>query len=386
METKDAQQQYTRYKSFLAQDPDNINLICQTSQLGLQLGNIAEARELLSAALQKHPDSTALKFNFSNILLASQEYNLASEILTELLTQEDNPAIRYNLAYATMFAGNYKQATELFASIVEETGTAPDTSYWLGRCYYHLGDTANANKYLRIHVANNPQRADSIGTLAMLNMDMENLEEAKSLAEKALTINNNNLEALVTLGNVYLNDQDDDTANSFFSQATEKHPTSGRAWAGLGLTDMLRTNLPKAISDLKKAVQYMPGHIGTWHALAWAQITSNDIDGAKNSFEAAMNIDRNFGETHGGLAVIDVLQKNHESAKERIRRALKLDSNSFSARFAQSLLLQESDPEKAQHIIKNIMAFQLAEGKTLQDTLSKALRKQAGNQPGSKTH
>jgi tetratricopeptide (TPR) repeat protein len=293
--------------------------------------------------------------------------------------------VRYNLAYAYMFAGNYAQAAELFVSIVDQTNSAPDTSYWLGRCYYHLGDIENAEKYLRLHVKNNPQRADSIGTLAMLNMDMENLDQARILAEKALTLNDNCLEAMVTLGNVYLNDQDDDNADAFFSKATAKHPTSGRAWAGLGFTDMLRTNLPKAISDLKKAVQYMPGHIGTWHALAWAQISSNDLEGAKRSFESAMEIDRSFGETHGGLAVIDILQKNFESARERIKRATKLDRGSFSAAFAQSLLLQESDPEKAQQIIKNILAHPIAEGKTLQDTLTKALRKQA-NTPSSQKH
>jgi hypothetical protein len=50
MDIKDAQQQLTRYQSFLAQDPDNINLICQTSELTMQLGNIAGATEILKTA------------------------------------------------------------------------------------------------------------------------------------------------------------------------------------------------------------------------------------------------------------------------------------------------------------------------------------------------
>jgi predicted Zn-dependent protease len=123
----------------------------------------------------------------------------------------------------------------------------------------------------------------------------------------------------------------------------------------------------------------MPSHLGTWHALSWAQLVSDDVAGARKSMESAMEIDHNFGETHGGLAVIDIIENNKESAKERIKRALRLDKNSFAARFAQSLLLQESDPEKAQAIIKNIMSFQLSEGKTLQDTLAHIIRQQTSN-------
>jgi Tfp pilus assembly protein PilF len=189
-----------------------------------------------------------------------------------------------------------------------------------------------------------------------------------------LALDSNNVEALVTVGNAFLDEQDVQQASDYFTKAVNVSPESGRAWSGLGLTDMLKSDLPKAIDDLKKAVTYMPSHLGTWHTLAWAQLCSNDIQGARETLEKAMDIDRNFGETHGGLAVIDIMENNRESAKERIKRATRLDSVSFSARFAQSLLIQDSDPKQAQSIIQDIMSYQFGGGKTLQDILTKAIK------------
>ncbi|MBA4152012.1 MAG: hypothetical protein C0509_05570, partial [Acinetobacter sp.] len=49
-----------------------------------------------------------------------------------------------------------------------------------------------------------------------------------------------------------------------------------------------------------------------------------------------------FGETHGGLAVVDALDGKHDNARLGIRRALKLNPHSMSARYAEIVLLQQA--------------------------------------------
>ncbi|MEO8152146.1 MAG: hypothetical protein ABI605_03675 [Rhizobacter sp.] len=65
---------------------------------------------------------------------------------------------------------------------------------------------------------------------------------------------------------------------------------------------------------------YLSDHIDTSHALARLQITQRDIAAAGVSFEQAMALDCNYGETRGGLAVIAALQRR--DADTSIRRAL----------------------------------------------------------------
>lgn len=191
---------------------------------------------------------------------------------------------------------------------------------------------------------------------------------------RALALDPNNIGALVASGSLALEDQDEPTATTHFDRAIERNPTSGRAWSGKGLSTMLRLELDTAIEDLKKAVHYMPEHIGTWHALAWCQLLKGDTAGAEENFRKSLEIDRTFGETHGGLAVVYALQGKIVEAEPEIKRALRLDPNCFSGRFAQSLLVGKTNPARAQEIIRNIMNSSIVPGGArLQDSLAKAL-------------
>ena len=58
---------------------------------------------------------------------------------------------------------------------------------------------------------------------------------------------------------------------------------------------------------------------------------------------------------------------------------------SFSGRFAESLLLQDTDPKAAQALIRNIMQSRLGpEEQSLQQTLTRFLKKQVGHQGTSR--
>jgi len=103
---------------------------------------------------------------------------------------------------------------------------------------------------------------------------------------------------------------------------------------------MLRNDLPRAHEVLDHAVRAMPDHIGTWHALAWTQLLQGDSDAAEASYRNAYALDRNFGDTHGGLALIDALRGDFDSAEQGIKRALRLDPNAITARYAQTLVME----------------------------------------------
>jgi Flp pilus assembly protein TadD len=81
-----------------------------------------------------------------------------------------------------------------------------------------------------------------------------------------------------------------------------------------------------------------------------------DLAGAAHSFERAFAIDRTFGETHGGLALVHALRGDRLAAEESIKRATRLDPQGVSARYARSvLLLDEGRSEDAQTIVDGIL-------------------------------
>ena len=72
---------------------------------------------------------------------------------------------------------------------------------------------------------------------------------------------------------------------------------------------------------------------------------------ARAIFDHALALDDTFSESHGALAVLDILEGNIETARVRTETALRLDRRGFSAALAQSLLFQhDGNPEAAERI------------------------------------
>jgi Flp pilus assembly protein TadD len=105
----------------------------------------------------------------------------------------------------------------------------------------------------------------------------------------------------------------------------------------------------------------LPDHIGTWHGLGWSQLIQRQMSSARNSFEMALALDRNFAESHGGLAVVLALENNAQGARESAERALRLDPANLSGRFAQAILQGEvSNPQAFESLARRLLSGQAA--------------------------
>jgi Tfp pilus assembly protein PilF len=120
----------------------------------------------------------------------------------------------------------------------------------------------------------------------------------------------------------------------------------------------------------------MPDHIGTWHVLAWIEILLGNVPAAHSAFRRALALDRNFSETHGGLAVVDALQGREAEARLHIKRALRLDRQSVAVCYAELLLLRrEGKTAQAKAVIDELLARPAsAEGLQYRDLVEAHLR------------
>jgi hypothetical protein len=68
-------------------------------------------------------------------------------------------------------------------------------------------------------------------------------------------------------------------------------------------------------------------------------------------------LNRNFAETHGGLASIAALRGDREGAERGIEVGLRLDPACLSAQFARSVLISRAgDPAAGNRLIKQTLA------------------------------
>jgi len=364
-----------RLLAFLHSDPQNDNLRADVFEQAFSIGNEEVAEQQLAVGLELGRDPNAWRFREAHLRMAQRRFEEAEQLLLNLKRQmEPHPAVSHNLAFIAALRGDYQAS---FNELQPWTGAEPTVAIdpaiqvlWL-KSLHHLGKLEQAMQWVDQRLPLAMLTPAALGVASLIAIDADQTIKAKQLAELALQGGDAGLETLLSRAAVALAERDVARAHHYLGLAMQREPENGRCWSTLGLTQMLELNIPVARHSLQKAVTLMPTHIGTWHSLGWACLVEQDIDAAQRAFEAALQLDRNFGESHGALAIIAAMRGQRESASEQIRRATGLDKNSLSAAYAQAVLNGEAaDQQSLQNAMHHLLSNRPAPmGGTIQDLL-----------------
>ncbi len=169
---------------------------------------------------------------------------------------------------------------------------------------------------------------------------------------------------------------------ALFDRALAAAPRDARALLGKGLGLMAKGERAEAARAIDQAAELFERHLGSWVAAGWAYFIMGDYATSRARFETALAIDDTFAEIHGGLAVLDVMAGQLESAERRTEVALRLDRNCFSAALAKVLMLAGRGDVKTAERVRDIALNTRigAGGRTIAQamaSLSLAMRKPA---------
>ncbi len=345
-------------KKLLSIDPDNPRLTRECIDTALQAGDFEFVLERADRALAKAPGDLQGLFDRASGLIGMRQYREAAAVLRALLERDSRiGAAQLNLGLCHYCMGEYAAArTALDSAYAAGDRSAALLRLLVSSCH-HLGLMAEALEVSDANPGQAESDADLAGVYSLLYLDANRLEAATRWATVALARKPNSLDALVvqaTLAGIRLDVQ---RARAQFERALQIAPTTGRALIGLGTLALLDNDFVRAKEQLTRGLQQMPNHLGSWHVLAWAHVMSNELDAAHAVLQHALELDRNFAETHGGLASVDALRGSVAQAQRRIDLALRLDSQCLSAQFARSVLARRAGrSNEAQQIVKDTLA------------------------------
>jgi len=348
----------TELRKFFRQDPENLLLAIDLVDALLGAGEVTEAEALIAswpAAWLTRPECL---FRVGRSAIARADYAAAVPPLRSMVEGGvDEPAVHHDLAYALLGLGDVDGAEQVLAPLVPQSIVIPSIGLLHARVLHYRRRYDDAALILEAIVSERPDDAQAWGVLAMIEMDREDADAAGFAAGRALSLSPNQPDALATLGTLSLARFDSEGSYASFSRLLESQPHNGRALAGAGEALLLRGDSQGARPLLEKASHAMPGHLGTWHALAWSALLEGDVTAARASFDAALAADRNFGESHGGVALIHALRGEFDDARQGVRVALRLDPAGRNARYAQSLIWRAEGREReATAMVDGILA------------------------------
>lgn len=344
--------------SFLRKDPTNTFLAADLLGKLLASGQAAYAITLIEELPAETRADQGLRFLEARAYLQSSNPGRAANILRELISEGANaPAIYHDLAFAEFAQGRFVAAEQALLPALHEHPPLPEVQVLHARLLHWQDRLQDALDAIDNALAMRPDNVEAAGVRSLLLLDLNRFDEAGYAALAALSHAPGQLEAGITAGTLALWNQRVEEALTVFGSTVERHPRAGRAVAGLGQAHMLGGDIVAARQLLEHAVVLMPQHIGTWHALAWCQLLTGKRDGAQHSYERAFELDRSFGETHGGFAILHALRGETADAEAAITRARRLDPTGRSAVYAQALLLMnEGRDAEAAALVSPILA------------------------------
>lgn len=356
-----------RLLGYLAQDASNAQLLAEVADLHLQLGQWASARRQLQQLLVLQPGDALAGYRLAVAERALGHPRLAIELLTPLIEQGiADPVVLMEAANAHAQLGDWASTSALLAELdVAALPVAQGDAAWLLRirARHHQGDLARAlvdGQAWQLAREGRPLPIAGLAALATLYLDAEQLDAlAQVLAQCGASQLKGNAELQMAAGYLALARGEPERAADHFSHSSRLQPESGRSHLGLGLAAAVQGHKQQAIASLREATRVAPAHLGGWHVLAWQQLLGGDLAGAAASFASALEQDRNFGETHGGLALMAALRGERALAAEQLLIAQRLDRHSVNAAVARRVLEQ---PE-----------FGLRNAALLQETLQQLL-------------
>lgn len=352
-----SQDQYQRYLGFLEADPENLSLIIETARLAPSLGYFQQAINLADRGLAIDETNQELKSIKALCLLSTGQANEALDLFTELHhSDQENPIIRYNLAYCLALKQAPSESLALLNDALEHYATMPQMVHLQIRMLYEIEEIEQAIDVAKQVLEMNQTDGKVHELLSSLYIDENDFASAETHAALALQSNPNFALAHTSMGTAALSKQDDLLALQHFEQALELNQKNGRAWLGKAMTYMMQNKLQEAEHSFDEAIEYMPEHLGTYQALAWCYITQGQLQKAEQTVKKALEIDDTFSENHGTLAVLAVMQGNLGLAQTEAQIALRLDRTSFSGNYARALITQANgNSEEANKIIDAIL-------------------------------
>lgn len=357
-------------RRFLDADPDNSRLRRDYVDTAVAAGEFGLVREIAEKRLATLPADPEAQFDRATALIGLKDFAGALEALRPL--DATIPGVRFNTGLCLFMLHNYAEARPFFQAGYEAGERSASQLRCFLRTLHHLGEVDEA-----VAIANdNATLVQSDGALAgvcaLIYLDANETKRAALCARRALAANPDNIDALVSAGTLSAADLDASNARAAFSRVVDLAPANGRAWLGLGTLSMAARDFPRAAQEIERGLETMPSHVGSWHALAWTHLFSGNLDKAEAVFQHAMELNHNFSETHGSLAVIAAMRGDREAAERGIEVAERLDSECMSSKYARTLLV--SSPEESRQMLIDLVATVPGQGKRLAEFLRDADR------------
>jgi len=291
-------------------------------QIETERGNLEKARRYYIAAVQLHPDTTAVYNNLGHVLLKLNRIDEADAVFRETLTLDKTLAsAAFGRGQVAAKRGQFDVARRFYEQAIQNNPHEPIFYKALADGLEQLGNI-EASKKTRLRFRQT--LAEVYRHQAQQYIEKQQGKPALELLQKALNTDENYIPALKDLAYVQMQMNDLQSSKQTYQRVLKLEPISRQALLHLGRIEAKLGNSVEAESHLLTLITHEPDFMDTYSQLANLRMTSRNLVGAETAL--TMGIQHQPAWAPGYLWRGKIYQKRGESteAEKDFRRAIKL--------------------------------------------------------------
>ncbi|WP_428634616.1 tetratricopeptide repeat-containing sulfotransferase family protein [Sedimenticola sp.] len=283
-------------------------------QQHLSAGDLAAARSLIEAVLEKTPDDTGAHYLLGLVLLQEGYPEQAIPYLQKSQQHEpDNTACLCNLGVALFRAGQAEEATDTLRRALQLRPDYAQARYSLGSAYIANKQPELAEEQFRELCCQDENNADYQCALADALRESGKWRQALVQYRRALQLNPDFARAHTNLGPMLAHFGQAEEALTHCRKAVELSPQSAQTHKNLGDCLFLLEQLEEAMDAYADAYEIDPDNTDLCVAIGRGWLETSSLEEAANWFQLAIQRDESNVAAQCGLG--NVIREAGEAEK-----------------------------------------------------------------------
>ncbi len=232
---------------------------------------------------------------------------------------------KINKALELFKKGEYKEAIDVFSSVLETEGDNAEIYNNIGLCYANLGDDEKAEKnYLKSQELN-PKNPHVYINLADIYYRQKDMGSGIELMSQGIYELPENLVFRHYLARFYMEDAKLDLAIDELEHILEKQPENYDVYYDLARVHFELGNYACAIENFENVLEYKSENPLLYYALAQAYEANDEIDKAISNYLKAIAHNDAFSPAYKKLGILFFAREDYEDAIEYLEDYTKFD-------------------------------------------------------------
>ncbi len=234
--------------------PQNTDIWFELAFCYEQTGDRQAAIGIYNNILDENPYSNEAWFNMGQLLFLEEDYEKSAEAFDfAYITGSNDHGALLQKAHSFFQCERYQKAIEAYQEYAELTEYTPFSYVFIGECHEKMDNFDSAKEMYRNALEKDPQNADAWTGLCICSMEQEHFQESLTYIKEAIKIDSNVSEYWIYMAEAYVNLGKNEDALSCYLHSLSINPEQLDTFVAIGNLYLDAENFPKALLYYQKA-------------------------------------------------------------------------------------------------------------------------------------